>query len=132
VKRLAALIALAGAAACAAQTTDSPALRVSAADLALGERIYRRCYACHAIEPGRNTAAGPSLHDIVGKPIAAESSFNYSPALRRFAEHNGRWFPDLLDQFLADPVTMVPGTDMGFPGIDDPAERRALIGWLSR
>ena len=129
-RRAIGFIALAGAAACAAPTPSAPPPSTSAAELALGERVYRRCYACHALEPGRNTPAGPTLYGIVGKPIAAESSFNYSPALRRFAEHNGRWFPLLLDQFLADPEAAAPGTEMGFPGLDDPAERQALIAWL--
>ena len=32
------------------------------------ERLYRQhCYACHALEPGRNTPAGPNLHGIVGR-----------------------------------------------------------------
>lgn len=130
-KRAAALLALAGAAACAAQAPDSPPARqASAAELALGERIYRRCYACHALEPGRNTPAGPTLHNIVGRPIAAEPGFNYSPPLRRFAEHNGRWSPMLLDRFLADPAAAAPGNEMGFLGIDDASDRRALIAWL--
>ena len=96
-----------------------------------GEQIYRQnCYACHALEAGRNTAAGPSLHDIVGRPVAAEHSFNYSPAMRRLAGREERWTPELLDRFLAEPETAVPGTEMGFEGLGDPIERRALIGWL--
>ena len=130
-KRSVGVLALLGVAACAAPAARQPSLpAATAAELALGERVYRRCHACHALEPGRNTPAGPTLFGIVGKPIAAESNFNYSPALRRFAEHNGRWFPPLLDQFLADPEAAAPGTEMGFPGLDDPAERQALIAWL--
>ena len=102
----------------------------SAPDSDEGERLYRRCYACHALEPGRNTPAGPTLHAIVGKRIAAEQGFNYSPGLRRLAETHERWTPELLDRFLADPEALAPGTEMGFPGLDQPAERRSLIGWL--
>jgi cytochrome c len=130
-RRLGALLLFVAAAACAAAAPEAPPPpQVSAAELALGERVYRRCYGCHALEPGRNSPAGPSLHAIVGKPIASEAGFNYSPALRRFAEHNGRWFPALLDAFLADPAAIAPGTEMGFPGLPDGAERRALILWL--
>ena len=103
-----------------------------APDLALGERLYRQCYACHALEPGRNTPAGPTLQAVVGKPIAAEPDFDYSPALRRLAAAEGRWTPDLLDRFLAEPGAVAPGTEMGFLGMADPAERRALIAWLGR
>lgn len=95
-----------------------------------GERLYARCHACHALEPGRNTPAGPTLHAIVGRPIAAEPGFDFSPALRRLAARERRWTPELLDLFLADPEAVAPGTEMGFPGMDRPAERRSLIAWL--
>jgi cytochrome c len=36
----------------------------------------------------------------------------------------------MLDRFLAEPEAAVPGTEMGFEGLSDPAERRALISWL--
>ena len=123
---------LLGGAGCAAPTPQDSARPEAgkAAELALGERMYRRCYACHALEPGRNTPAGPTLHDIVGRAIAAEPGFNYSPALRRLAERQGRWSPMLLDQFLADPAAVAPGTEMGFPGLEDPSERQALLRWL--
>jgi cytochrome c len=126
--RVAGAAALAAAAACAAPGPAEP----NAAELALGEAVYRRCYACHASEPGRNTPAGPTLHAVVGRTIAAEPDFDYSPALRRLAAQHGRWTPDLLDRFIADPASVAPGNEMGFPGLDDPAERRALIAWLSR
>ena len=115
-------------AACAPPAGPEPA----AQDLALGERVYRQCYACHALEPGRNTPAGPTLHEVVGRPIAGEPGFAFSPALRRLAARHPRWTPELLDRFLANPEAVVPGTEMGFPGLDDPAERQALIAWLAR
>ena len=102
----------------------------SAPDATEGELLYRRCYACHALEPAANTPAGPTLHAIVGRPVAAEPGFDYSPALRRLAAEDGRWTPELLDRFLADPAAVAPGTEMGFPGLADPGERRALIDWL--
>lgn len=99
-------------------------------EMAQGERVYRQCYACHALEPSRNTPAGPTLHAIVGRRIASEPGFDYSPALRRLAERHERWTPDLLDRFLADPEAAAPGTEMGFRGLGQPAERRRLIAWL--
>lgn len=96
-----------------------------------GARAYALCVACHALEPGRNTPAGPTLHNLVGRRVAALPGFNYSPALRRFAVRNPRWTPALLDRFLADPEGLVPGTEMGLVGISDASRRRALIAWLA-
>jgi len=102
-----------------------------AADINEGMRAWRECVACHALEPGHSSPAGPALDAIVGRPVAALPGFNYSPALRRFAAANPRWSPDLLDRFLANPEATVPGTEMGYVGMADPARRRALIAWLA-
>ena len=97
-----------------------------------GAALFRQCTACHALEAGANTAAGPTLRGIVGRPVAAERSYNYSPALRHFANANPRWTPELIDRFITEPDKIVPGTEMGFPGMRDAASRRALIDWLRR
>ncbi len=94
-----------------------------------GERAYQKCYSCHSLEPGR-PLEGPPLHRIIGKPVAAEPGFAYSPALKRFAAAHPRWTRDLIDRFAADPEALVPGTSMAFPGMADPAERKALLDYL--
>jgi cytochrome c2 len=101
-------------------------------DLARGEIVYRQCFACHALEPGENTPAGPTLAGIVGRRIAAESDFNYSPALRRLAVDQPQWSPELLDRFIRDPNSIAPGTEMGFAGLESERDRAALIGWLAQ
>lgn len=95
-----------------------------------GAQLFRQCYACHSAAPGENTPAGPTLYGIVGRPIAAEPGFNYSPALRALARQHGRWTPELIDRFIADPAAFAPGTEMGFVGLRDAGERRVLIDWL--
>ena len=103
-----------------------------AIDPKLGERAYQKCYSCHALEPGKNDLTGPTLYNIVGRPIAAEPGFDYSPAMREFAAREGQWGKGLLDKFIADPQALVPGTSMTFFGISDPAERAALINYLEQ
>lgn len=116
-------VALAGGAVAAALAAQPAADR--------GAAVYRRiCFGCHALEPGRNTPAGPTLHGVAGRRVAAER-FNYSPAMRRFAAHAPRWTPALLERFLADPDAMVPGTEMSVPPLSA-ADRRAVIAWLHR
>jgi cytochrome c len=104
---------------------------LAAALLAATPPGFGECNACHALEPGRSTPAGPALDAVVGRRVASLRGFNYSPALRRFAARNPRWTPGLLDRFLADPETVVPGTEMGYAGMRDPVRRRALIAWLA-
>jgi cytochrome c len=119
---LVACLALGGCAAKAPQAAER---------LALGERAYQKCYSCHALELGGNDLSGPTLHAIVGRRVAAEPGFDYSPALRRFAAREPRWTRELLDRFSADPEALVPETSMTFHGIADRNERAALIDYLA-
>ena len=102
----------------------------STSELARGERAYQKCYSCHALERRAGKLEGPTLHRIVGRRVADVAGFDYSPAMRRFAQRHPRWTPELLDRYIADPERLVPGTSMTFHGIADAAERRALMKYL--
>lgn len=100
-------------------------------DAGRGETAFQKCYACHDLAPG-NDVAGPSLHAIIGRPIAARPGYDYSLALKGLAKREGRWNEALLDRFIADPEAVAPGTAMTFIGMRNPQERADLIAWLRR
>lgn len=102
----------------------------AAGQLARGERAYRQCYSCHALEPGKNDLSGPTLYGIVGRAVAAEPGFDYSPALKGFAKREPRWTEALLDRFAAEPEEVVRGTSMTYHGLADAEARKALIAYL--
>lgn len=109
----------------------APADPLAAADPAAGERVWRSCRACHAIEPGRH-GVGPSLHGIFGAPIAAQDwGRPYSLALRQMGAAGAAWDVARLSAYLENPRTFAPGTMMAFAGIRDPADRLNLIAWLA-
>lgn len=124
--RCAVIAGITSTAACAVATAPVPA------DRQQGAALYAQCTSCHSLEPGENLPSGPTLHAIVGKPVAAESGFAYSSALRQFAVTNRLWTTELLDRFTADPEELVPGTHMAFHGIADESQRAALIDYLQR
>lgn len=94
-----------------------------------GEAVFRKyCSVCHSIEPGRNKL-GPSLSGVVGRKSAAVERFDYSQPLRAL---NTTWTPEMLDQWLAAPGKMVPGTRMTFPGLPNKSERDSLIDYLEK
>jgi cytochrome c len=70
------------------------------------------------------------LAGVVGGRIAAREGFEYSPALRAFAERERVWSEDLLDRYLAAPYRLVPKTAMSFPGLPDAQERADVIAYL--
>ncbi|PVE53538.1 cytochrome C [Arthrobacter sp. TPD3018] len=98
------------------------------ADAGEGERLFHVCAACHAIRKGAPDRNGPNLSGAMGAPVAGVSPrFGYTAALQRVG---GRWTPERMDAWLANPHRFAPGTSMGFPGLADPLARADLIAYL--
>lgn len=96
-----------------------------------GERAFQKCYACHSLEGPDSALQGPSLKGVVGRRVAAEPGFAYSPAMAAYAARQKVWTREALDTFLADPQAVVPDNAMGFFGMRDATERQALIEYLA-
>jgi nitrite reductase (NO-forming) len=95
-------------------------------DAAEGLRVYRKCLACHSLEPGKN-ALGPSLADIIGKKSGEVANYNYSAAMK---DANIVWDAATLDAYLRDPQQVVPQNKMPFPGLKTANERKDVIAYL--
>lgn len=96
-------------------------------DVAAGKLVFRKCQACHSLEPGKN-GLGPSLAGIVGKKASTAPNFNYSSAMMA---SNLTWDAATLDAYLADPQKSVPGNKMPFPGLKTENERKTVIAYLA-
>lgn len=96
-------------------------------DPAAGEKLFRQCRSCHAVEPDKNRV-GPSLHGIVGRTAGSVASFpGYSEGLKAagFA-----WDDARLDAYLTNPKTVIPDSRMVFAGLPATADRANLIAYL--
>jgi len=93
------------------------------------EALAFQCAACHTFGKGERASIGPNLMHVVGRRVASGPGFEYSQAMKDFG---GRWTPERLDQFLADPAGTVPGTAMQFEGIKDPVQREKIIQYLKQ
>lgn len=106
--------------------------RISAAlqagDPGHGKQVFAKCQACHSLEAGVNRV-GPSLHGVIGRDSAALADFSYSDAMKNA---HLKWTPETLDQYLANPRKMVPGTKMAFPGLPKEQDRADLIAYLQQ
>ena len=91
-----------------------------------GEAIYERCLACHALAYDRT---GPRHCGLFGRRAGSVKDFAYSEAMKR---SKIIWNEKTLDRFLASPLTAVPGTTMGYAGVQDNKERADLIAYLKR
>jgi cytochrome c len=111
-----------------AGSTSSPLVAaIASADLAKGEKLFKKCKACHGTKQGAKHKIGPNLWDVVGNPKGHHDDFKYSSGLTGLG---GDWDYAALDAFLADPKGMVPGTKMAFPGLKKEADRAAVIAYL--
>jgi cytochrome c len=99
----------------------------ASADAGAGERLWRQCQACHALNPGQN-GVGPYLHGVVGRPIGAADGFSYSDTL---ASLDQAWTPENLSGFLENPRGWAPGTAMAYNGMSDVEDRANLIAYLA-
>ena len=54
---------------------------ISAGDVAKGEKVAKKCKACHVFDEGGKNKLGPPLWDVVGRDIASHEGFKYSGAL---------------------------------------------------
>ena len=105
----------------------SPKVAPVSGDVAAGKLVFRKCQACHSLEPGKN-GLGPSLSAIIGKKASSVANFNYSPAMKG---SNLTWDVATLDAYLADPQKSVPGNKMPFPGLKTENERKTVIAYLA-
>jgi len=103
---------------------------MASASVSGGERRAALCQSCHTFEQGGANGTGPNLWNIVNRPIASVSGFNYTSALQ---EVGGEWTYERLDAYLRNSQEYVPGTAMvqRFPRDNQRADLLAYLGSLS-
>lgn len=99
-----------------------------AQDAAAGEKVFRRCQACHKVEDGKN-GVGPHLAGVVGRAVAAVDGYKYSDAMVAWGEGKV-WDDATLSAYLADPRGVVKGTKMAFAGLKKEAQIADVIAYL--
>lgn len=100
---------------------------MAAADPGAGERLWRQCSACHALEAGRN-GTGPYLHGVVGRDKGAVDGFRYSNAM---TSAEGDWSLENLYAFIEAPSRYLPGTSMAYAGMRRSQDRANLVAYIA-
>ncbi|MEQ8433822.1 MAG: hypothetical protein RIA71_06240 [Oceanicaulis sp.] len=62
--------------------------------------------------------------------MAEVDGFNYSQAMRDYAQGGTEWMYQNMNDYLASPRNYVPGTAMSFAGLRDQADRINIIAYM--
>tara|TARA_B100000575_G_C22762906_1_gene453921 strand:+ start:50 stop:589 length:540 start_codon:yes stop_codon:yes gene_type:complete len=97
-------------------------------DVAHGEKVFKKCAACHSIIKGGKNAIGPALYNVVGRKVGIIEGYKYSKAL---SAYDKEWTFEELNGFLIKPAKWVKGTKMAYAGLRKEKDRASVIKYLN-
>ena len=98
-------------------------------DIASGEKVFKKCAACHSIVKGGKNNIGPALYNVVGRKVGSINDYKYSKAL---SEYDKEWTIEELNGYLIKPAKWIKGTKMAFAGLRKEKDRASVILYLNK
>ena len=98
-------------------------------DVVSGEKIFKKCAACHSIKKGGKNKIGPALYNVVGRAVGGLDDYKYSKAL---ASYGKEWTFGELNGFLQKPASYLKGTKMSYAGLRKEKDRASIIKYLNQ
>ena len=98
-------------------------------NIAAGEKIFKKCAACHSIIKGGKNKIGPALYNVVERKVGGVADYKYSKAL---ATYDKNWTFEELNGFLKKPAKYIKGTKMAYAGLRKEKDRASVIKYLNQ
>ena len=115
-----------------AQTASSGSIDIKAllasGTIVHGQKVFRKCSACHVVAKGGKNKIGPVLYGILGKQSSSVSDYKYSKAL---IAHGKVWSFAEMNSFLIKPQAHIKGTKMAFAGLRSEKDRASVILFMN-
>ncbi len=109
------------------ESTEEQSATADSGNSERGRRYFIQCQACHTLNEGGPSLVGPNLWGVLGRAAGKHEGFRYSDGL---AQSDFTWTLEKLDEFLAEPNALIPGTTMIFIGMPDGSMRKDLLAYL--
>mgnify|MGYP001264418401 CR=1 FL=1 len=102
---------------------------IAMGDINRGEKVFKKCAACHSIVKGGKNNIGPALYNVVGREVGAVNDYKYSKALSAYGK---AWTFEELNGYLIKPAKWIKGTKMAFAGLRKEKDRASVIVYLNQ
>ena len=102
---------------------------LASASIADGQKVFKKCAACHSIAKGGGNKIGPSLWAVLGRQAGSISDYKYSKAMTLHAKP---WSFEEMNGFLTKPKDWIKGTKMSFAGLKNEKDRAAVILYMNK
>ena len=98
-------------------------------DISHGEKVFKKCAACHSIKKGGGNKIGPKLWNVMFRPVGAIADYKYSEALSSYGKE---WTWEEMNGFLIKPSSWIKGNKMGFAGLKKEKDRASILLYLNQ
>ena len=98
-------------------------------DVSHGEKVFKKCSACHLVNKGGENKIGPALYGIIGRKVASKPDYKYSKAM---AAYDKNWTFEEMNGYLKKPQSYIKGTKMAFAGLRKEKDRASVILYLNQ
>ena len=100
---------------------------VLAADIKAGEKVFKKCKACHYADREKHKT-GPHLVNLIGRTAGSLEDYKkYSKAMKASGIV---WDKETLTEYLRAPKKYIKGTKMAFVGLKKDADIENVIAYL--
>ncbi len=97
-------------------------------DLAHGEKVFKKCSACHMIASDGKNMIGPNLWSVIGRKAGAVADYKYSKAMVAYGKE---WSFEEMNSYLIKPQAYIRGTKMAFAGLRKEKDRASVILFMN-
>ena len=97
-------------------------------DLSHGQKVFKKCSACHMIANDGKNMIGPNLWGVIGRQAGSINDYKYSKAMIAYGKE---WSFEEMNSYLIKPQAYIKGTKMAFAGLRKEKDRASVILYMN-